>query len=102
MAAMEDESAVSHAGEPLPPSLDGKGLALCDSSGCPGHFGWQLRAWGDDHAASPQNMNFFFVPVWLSTFISIFPAAAGDFFPAPSLPFRASCECSDTCALHGS
>ncbi|XP_068058623.1 hydrocephalus-inducing protein homolog isoform X2 [Anomalospiza imberbis] len=48
---------------------------------------------------SPRNMNCFFILVHTSTFISIFPAAAGEFSPCPSLPFSLFCSCSATFAL---
>lgn len=102
MAAVEEERAVTLTGELLPPSLDGKAPALCGNWAWQGCFSWQMRSWGEDHATSPQNMNCIFIPIQSSTFISIFPDAAGDFLLAPSLLFRPSYACSDTSALHGS
>lgn len=87
-AAVEEERAVILTGELLPPSLDGKAPALCGNWACPGCFSWQMRSWGEDHASSPQNMNCIFILIQSSTFISIFPDAAGDFLLAPLSAFQ--------------
>ena len=100
MAAVKDERAASRSGELLTPSLDGKVLALGGRQlGVLGVFQSVAEGSGRRPCHFPQNRNCCFIPVQSSTFISIFPVAAGGFLLVPSLPFRPSYTCSDTCAL---